>query len=343
MTTSETAGTDDGPTDHRPASLSPSEADTARRLAAIRDLGILDRIGDPVLTALTRLAQAITGASAAAVHIFDENYQRRVAASGAPLGDHPAEDSVCRIVVQSGTRIVVSDATTDARFAHSSYVKRSVAPVRFYASVPLTVGGGVAVGTLCTFDSEVREIDERQIERLEDVAAIARAHLELVRLAADLRQAATTDPLTGAVNRAVFDDHLARALARHKRHGTPMTLAVIDIDAFKSINDTYGHQSGDAALCWVAERLRQRLRGDDTLGRLGGDEFALLTEVAEPGQAALEMLCVEIERAPEGCDTRFTVSVGAVLATADDNVESILHRADAAMYAAKRRRGTELA
>lgn len=329
--------------DHSPASLSSSEADTARRLASITDLGILDRIGDPVLTALTRLARAVTGASAAAVHIFDESFQRRVASSGAPLGDRPAGDSMCRIVVQSGTRIVVSDATTDRRFDDSPYIKDPVAPLRFYASVPLTVGGGVAVGTLCTFDSEVREIDEHQIERLEDIAAVARAHLELVRLAADLGQAATTDPLTGAVNRAVFDHRLARALARHKRHGTPVMLAVIDIDSFKSINDTYGHQSGDAALCWVAERLRERLRGEDTLARLGGDEFALLTEVSEPGQVGLDALCAEITRTPEGCDTRFTVSVGAVLATPDDDVESILRRADEAMYAVKRQRRTELA
>ena len=77
------------------------------------ELGLLERIGDPVLTALTRLARSITGAEGAAVHMFDAEYQRRIAAVGTPLVDHPEGDSMCRMVVRGGTRIVTNDATKD--------------------------------------------------------------------------------------------------------------------------------------------------------------------------------------------------------------------------------------
>ena len=314
-----------------------SESDTAherlRRLAVISELGLLDRLGDPVLTALTRLALSITGASGAAVHVFDEHYQRRIAAAGAPLQDFPEQDSLCRMVILGGTRIISRDATAEQRFAYSSFVQGG-APIRFFASVPLRVGGGVAVGTLCAFDTEPRELTDEQVARLEDIADLARAHLELVKIASDLGRAATVDGLTGAINRVIFEDRLAQALARHRRRAVQVLVAMIDLDRFKLINDTHGHARGDAALRWVATRLQECVRSEDTVGRLGGDEFGLIAELSD---ADPQPLVAAISRAPEGFDPPFTLSVGAVLANDDDDVQSVLRRADEAMYAAKRR------
>ena len=146
--------------------------------------------------------------------------------------------------------------------------------VQFYASVPIRVDGGIAIGTLCAFDSELRELDDEPVARLEDIAELTRAHLELVRAATDLGEAATLDALTGAVNRAIFDDRLAQALARRRRNRTDVLVAVIDLDEFKAINDKHGHVYGDAALRWVVRQLRGRLRSEDTIGRLDGDELA---------------------------------------------------------------------
>jgi diguanylate cyclase (GGDEF)-like protein len=336
MASAETASHTNGSRQGGGSALDESPTQTRRRLETLAALGILDRIGDPVLTALTRLAQEVTGASSAAVHIFDDTYQRRVAAAGVPLVDHPAEDSMCRLVVEGETRIVTADATRDEQFAYSSFVTDPVAPLRFFASVPLMLGGGVAVGALCAFDTESRKLNEDQVNRLEDIAAVARAHLELIRVASELGEAATTDSLTGAVNRVLFDDRLAQAFARRKRHGSPLVVALIDLDRFKSINDTYGHQRGDEALQWVANRLLGRFRGEDTVARLGGDEFALLAEISEPSQTALQALKAELELTPDGFVPPFTVSVGVVLATDEDDAESIVRRADAAMYAAKK-------
>lgn len=313
--------------------MSPTETD--RRLTAVSDLRILERIDDPVLTGLTRLATVITGSSAAAFHIFDAHYQRRIAATGAPLGEHPEQDSMCRMVMLSDSRIVTADATHDGRFAYSSFVNTTVAPVRFYASVPLRVDGGVAVGTLCAFDTQPHELTDAQIAGLEDLAEIARAHLELVKIAGDLGQAATLDPLTGAVNRVIFDDRLAQALARNRRHDMTLLVAVIDLDKFKSLNDTYGHSSGDEALQWVARGLRALVRREgDTIGRLGGDEFGLVAELTDP--AAPDSLVARIRTVTEGFAHPFSLSVGAVIAAHGDTVESVLHRADATMYKEKR-------
>lgn len=315
----------------------PAEREQRRRLAAIEQLRLLDGLGDPVLTGLTRLARSVTGAGAAAVHIFDKDHQRRIAAAGAALEDHPAADSMCQVVLARGAPIVTPDATADARFAHSSFVSDPVAPVRFYASVPLRTGDGVPVGTLCAFDQRRLWLSDEGLALLEEIAEIARAHLHLAGVARELGQAAAHDPLTGAVNRVIFHDRLAQALARRRRHQTLVLVAVIDLDDFKALNDTHGHRSGDGALRWTVGRLRQCLREEDTVGRLGGDEFAVIAEIRG---APAEIVLDRVHRVAEGFDPPFGVSVGAVIALDSDDVESVLRRADEAMYAAKpRRRG----
>jgi diguanylate cyclase (GGDEF)-like protein len=311
-----------------------ADAPCDRRLAAIEELRLLDRIGDPALTALTRLAQAITGAEAAAVHIFDADYQRRIAAVGAPLVDHPQADSMCRVVLREEARIITRDATAERQFQYSSFVQDPIAPVRFYASVPLHVGGGVAVGTVCAFDTVPRELSDRQIKGLEDIAELARAHLELVKVATDLGQAAALDPLTEAVNRVIFHDRLAQALARRRRRDMLILVAMIDLNDFKALNDTHGHECGDAALRWTADRLKACLRAADTVGRLGGDEFAIVAETDEHG---VDSLLERIRGAPEGFTPPFALTVGAVVAVDGDDVDSVIQRADQAMYGAKPR------
>ena len=314
----------------------------SRRLTVIGELGLLDRVGDPVLTALTRLAQSITGAASAAVHVFDDQFQHRIAGVGAPLVDHPAADSMCRLVIESEARIVTPDATRDARFEYSSFVKDPDEPIRFYASLPLRSGGGVVVGTLCAFDTAVLQLSDDQVARLEDIAQLACSHLELMRIATALGKAATLDPLTGALNRVIFDDRLAQALSRRRRRGTPVIAAVIDLDDFKTINDTHGHGCGDAALQWVSRRLRECVRTEDTVGRLGGDEFAVVAEIAGRD---FSRLLQKLHRAADGFEPRLTVSVGAVVADDHDDVETLLQRADQAMYAdklhGKRSRGAD--
>ena len=259
--------------------LGVSPATDRRRRDAINRLGILTRTGDPALNALARLASYVTGGTAAAIHVFDDRFQHRVAAHLAALEKHPSHDSLCKTVVDSERPVIVSDATREAQFASSSFIAGD-APVRFYASMPLrTIDEGIVVGTLCTFDTQVRELTREQIDLLEDLTRQVVSQIELSRLAGDLGHLATHDALTGAVNRLLLGDRLAQAAARVARSSTTVIAAVLDVDGFKAINDELGHVAGDALLVALVSRLRTHFRETDTVARLGGDEFALIVEL----------------------------------------------------------------
>lgn len=312
-----------------------------RRVTAIARAGLLERSGDPALTALTRVTAYVTGAPAAAVHVLDDALQHRVAATGAPLGTHPRADSMCRLVVDGEQRIVCADATQDARFGASSFV-RGPSPVRFYASVPLRTMDGTVVGTLCSWDVVERELSDEQLARLEDIAEQVAARVELSRLAAELAHAASTDPLTGLPNRVVLEDRLAQAFARTARHATRVLVALLDVDGFKALNDTLGHEAGDDVLREIAGRLRAALREEDTAARLGGDEFVVVAEVdADAADAATAALAERLAAAfapPVVLDGRpheVGVTIGVAVAEPGDDARRAVARADGAMYARK--------
>ena len=150
------------------------------------------------------------------------------------------------------------------------------------------------------------------------------------RLVAELRLAASTDPLTGLLNRRAFRERGMRELARARRTGEPFAALLIDIDHFKQINDREGHVAGDEALVALARELTGALREIDTLARVGGDEFAVLLPAtgAEGAQAIAERLA---------SITTVAISVGtAVYGVDGHSAEELGRAADAALYAAKR-------
>jgi diguanylate cyclase (GGDEF)-like protein/PAS domain S-box-containing protein len=155
------------------------------------------------------------------------------------------------------------------------------------------------------------------------------------------RYLAEHDPLTGLPNRLLFLDRLHQALALARRQHTQLALMFLDLDRFKAINDTYGHQAGDAVLKDVAQRLTQCVRGVDTVSRLGGDEFVvLLAGIGGTDQAAhvagSVMLAVAQPVRFEGQDIHLSVSIGIALGPGDGaDVDTLLKHADVAMYHAK--------
>ncbi len=163
---------------------------------------------------------------------------------------------------------------------------------------------------------------------------------ELAQLNRLLVEQAETDALTGVANRRRLQQRLDDELQR--RAGHPLTLAVLDIDHFKRVNDAYGHAVGDAALRHVASELQLGLRGGDLLARLGGEEFVLLqfdTPLAA-AQVALERLRERLLQRPlagsgERPSLPITLSIGVATANEGESSEALLARADAAMYAAK--------
>jgi len=154
---------------------------------------------------------------------------------------------------------------------------------------------------------------------------------------------AYSDPLTGLANRTGFGPALEHAVRRARRNSTQLAALYLDLDGFKQVNDTYGHETGDRLLIEVAARLRHTLRASDQVARFGGDEFVVVLEDM-PGPPEVELvagkLIAEIARPygilPDGGACRVTASVGVSLFPADaDSPRELLQHADAAMYRAK--------
>jgi diguanylate cyclase (GGDEF)-like protein len=182
-----------------------------------------------------------------------------------------------------------------------------------------------------------------QLMTFEDMTyELQRANRQLEAAQGDLRELVITDPLTGCRNRRFFDEIIGRELQRHSRYRSPMSIVFIDIDRFKAINDTLGHETGDRVLRDVAVFLLRNIREADYVFRWGGDEFLVLitcTE-AEALKRATELQAAfaaspEVEELPTGV----ALSVGAVGVPLDvKDVLPIIQAADERMYANKKRR-----
>jgi len=162
-------------------------------------------------------------------------------------------------------------------------------------------------------------------------------------LEAELRRLAHHDPLTGLPNRLLFFDRLGQALHRARRHGRSGALLLLDLDGFKLINDSHGHDAGDALLVEIARRLQAEVRRIDTVARLAGDEFALVLYPVD-GPAAVEKVGRRILRALRepieyrGRSLQAAASLGATLFPRDgDRPDALLKNADLALYRAKAR------
>ncbi|WFE69987.1 sensor domain-containing diguanylate cyclase [Halomonas sp. M1] len=174
---------------------------------------------------------------------------------------------------------------------------------------------------------------------------VARDVTALVQAEDELRFLAHHDPLTKLINRSLFYDRLVSGLSTARRHQNSLAVLFLDVNDFKTINDTYGHAIGDGVLCTVAQRLESCLRETDTVARMGGDEFTvLLTDI--PSMEAVthkieQILTVLAE--PLGAEfggiSMPSCSIGVACYPADgDDADTLLRHSDSAMYTAKKRR-----
>jgi diguanylate cyclase (GGDEF)-like protein len=186
---------------------------------------------------------------------------------------------------------------------------------------------------------EVEERRRAEDELREANEALRRRMSEIEALQETLREQAVRDPLTGLFNRRHLMDVLDRELARCRHDGLPLSVALVDVDKFKAVNDSRGHQAGDDVLVAVGEYLRSQVRAADVACRFGGEEFVVLLpdtslEVAlrraEEWRVAVGAMCPGHGEAP------VTISVGvATVADAETTGDDVLRAADEAMYAAK--------
>lgn len=153
-------------------------------------------------------------------------------------------------------------------------------------------------------------------------------------------RSAMEDPLTGIGNRKALNKALARELAVARRHGHPLCVMMADIDHFKRINDTYGHEAGDIALQAIARAMEGALREMDGVFRYGGEEFTVVLPATEINSASmvgerLRKAVAAIECHYNGCTLPLTVSIGVAQAVDGDNASNLINRADSALYQAK--------
>ncbi|MFK0270658.1 diguanylate cyclase [Pseudomonas asiatica] len=202
-------------------------------------------------------------------------------------------------------------------------------------------------GLLVTMDEHKHERDRREQElagrlqglservaNMEHEALGYREHLE------EQRQKALLDPLTGLPNRAAWSERVEREMLEWQAHGGHLAMAILDLDHFKRINDSYGHLAGDKVLKIVADQLRKRLRSGDFIARFGGEEFVLLLPQTSPAAAAqiAEVLRATVEACPfhfKGERVVITTSIGLGAFRSGERGDQVLKRADAALYRAK--------
>ena len=174
----------------------------------------------------------------------------------------------------------------------------------------------------------------------DELEVLRRENAALKRENALLRAASRTDPLTGLANRRAFDERLRSEIARAGRHGQPLAVLVVDVDDFKHVNDTWGHEKGDEVLVWVARFLQSQLRTTDIACRIGGDEFVVLLPATsrEGAELLVERLRSMLDglRRTAAHPVNMSFGVGA-LGPGSASPEALMAAADRAMYAAKGR------
>jgi two-component system cell cycle response regulator len=190
----------------------------------------------------------------------------------------------------------------------------------------------------------LRENDQGSAQDLRTIDIVARelgGPLRITSLVEEAQHAATTDPLTNLMNRRAFLTALELERARSLRHAYALSLMLLDVDHFKSINDRRGHAGGDAVLSCLARLLLQQARKVDIVGRWGGEEFVVALSgadeagvqlAAERIRTTVQAMVVEDE---DGQESRVTISIGACCMAAGETAEQLIDRADQAMYRAK--------
>lgn len=323
------------------------------RLAALRRFRILDTDVEPAFDDLAKLAAHICQAPIAVINFIDAQRQWFKSEIGLGVRQTPLNISICRHALLSRDVFVVPDTRLDSRFVCNPLVSGENG-LRFYAGALLRTDDNQALGTLCVLDHQPRTLSAAQLELLQALARQVMVLLELRRLNSaqadtiaqledirgQLSRQALTDPLTGLANRRAFIGQLGKALARAADTDEPCAIVMMDLDYFKLINDTYGHQVGDDVLRHFATICQRVLRATDVICRWGGEEFIALLTHTTLGQARLATQRVHdaLRQTPfstQGQPIELTVSMGLIPLSGETDLQAVLKRLDHALYRAK--------
>jgi diguanylate cyclase (GGDEF)-like protein/PAS domain S-box-containing protein len=324
-----------------------------RRAAQARYQKSIARLGQGALSkrdAAELVAKAVQrvleGLGAGAVAYFERGHEpgEMVLRRAAGLGDAPAAPAVLRLepggplgaLLEGSEELVLNEATPASSLLPFGWARRYAS----LAIVPVPADGGPR-GLICALAEARAAFGAEETRFLAAAASMVSAALHRLDSEARLAYLAQYDPLTGLPNRALLSDRFAMMIVQARRRGSALGVLFIDLDDFKTVNDTQGHAAGDELLKETARRVQSALRDGDTVARISGDEFAvILSDLTRPADAALvaekilERVAVPVDVG--GQEAIVSASIGIATFPADgDEPEALLGAADAAMYRAK--------
>ena len=303
-----------------------------------------------VLLGLTRYVEELSGRGSCCILLLDEQ-GTHLSWGVAPGLPEPFQQGVLGMEVaaqsdSSGTAayrkapVIVADIASDPLWdAHRELALRH--GLRACSSWPILGRKGQVLGTLALYYREPLSPSPQETQVVEASVELARIAIESAEAEQRIRYLALHDELTGLPNRAAFQDILQHALHVAVRHPRALAILFVDLDRFKMVNDTLGHDAGDGLLRQTAQRLRRELRQADTLARMGGDEFYILLEnvadrryVGEVAQRVVQAIAEPF--LIDGHKCHVTASVG-ISTYPDDgtDTQTLLKNADISMYRAK--------
>jgi diguanylate cyclase (GGDEF)-like protein len=320
-----------------------SGGDLQKLPAALFEIGKL--IGsdlDPgiLLSRISELICELINAKACSVMLLDADRKRLLAKAAYGLRTERIHtlsfavgEGVAGWVVDRGEPALIHDVTQDARF---TILPGNQTPIASLLCVPL-LARGERVGVVTATSERTNAFDASDLELVRFISMTIALDIENVRL----HRVAVTDPLTGAYNREFLLARLPQEIEAAIDRDRPLSLALVDVDHFKAVNDQYGHGIGDAVLSEVARRLRGAIRGGDLLVRYGGEEFIAVLPKADAGKAwevgerMRQRVCEKAFDVGDGLALLLRVSVGIAQWRMGETMPDLIERADTAMYGAK--------
>jgi diguanylate cyclase (GGDEF)-like protein len=321
-------------------------ADALSKLpAALFEIGKL--IGsdlDPgiLLSRIAELVCQLIDAKACSVMLLDADRKRLLAKAAYGLRTERMHSLSFRVgegvagwVVERGEPALIDDVAADPRFVT---LPLNQTPIAAMLCVPL-LARGERVGVVTATSERPGAFDSTHLDLVRFIATTIALDIENVRL----HRVAVTDPLTGAYNREFLMARLPQEIEAAIERDRTLSVAMVDVDHFKSVNDQYGHGVGDFVLAEVARRLRNAIRAGDLLVRYGGEEFLAVLPKADAGRAwevgerMRQRVCERAFDVGDGLALLLRISVGIAQWRIGENMPDLIERADIALYGAKER------